>query len=424
VPYLRDTMQMRSAAVVMAAEYVAAGGPNGRAVVASALARADEPAEILAYWAQRYGRNFPQPIKRGVADAASRLYTERAALKYDGQSRAWRMGDVIDITHPRPVGDWQSNLFRWLLDTRHNRDTVTLPDGCNTIAARAELEAVPAMERRGALDAERLNRAGMTWESLAGWLQGPMDAGAWEAVIPSMGYMALLRNLRNFEQAGVSDTTLQAVAATLADPEQVARSRQFPLRFLSAFKTIATERFAWPLEQALNASVANIPALPGRTLVLIDVSGSMRTALSARSTLTRAEATSLFGVALAKRCADADVVAYDTNAWSVDVNHSALRVANEVSRLGGGGTYTFQTLAATYNGHDRVVILTDEQAHYGQGPTLSCPLYTFNVGGYRVAHTPQGERGSYAFGGLTDAGFRVIPLLEAQKHARWPWEQM
>lgn len=45
--YLRETMLMRSAAVVTAAEYVAAGGAGGRSVVARALQRADEPAELL-----------------------------------------------------------------------------------------------------------------------------------------------------------------------------------------------------------------------------------------------------------------------------------------------------------------------------------------------------------------------------------------
>jgi hypothetical protein len=50
VPYLRETMHLRSASLVMAAEYVRAGGPWGRADVASALRRADEPAEMLAYW--------------------------------------------------------------------------------------------------------------------------------------------------------------------------------------------------------------------------------------------------------------------------------------------------------------------------------------------------------------------------------------
>src|SRR5437588_1787002 len=64
--YLRETMLMRSAAVVMAAKYVAAGGPFGRSVVARALQRPDEPAELLGYWLTRHGRNVPMPIKRGI----------------------------------------------------------------------------------------------------------------------------------------------------------------------------------------------------------------------------------------------------------------------------------------------------------------------------------------------------------------------
>ena len=103
--YLRETMLMRSAAVVMAAEYVAAGGAGGRSVVARALQRADEPAELLGYWLTTHGRNVPMPVKRGIADAARRLYTERAALRYDGLSRQIRMADVIELTHPSPRDD-------------------------------------------------------------------------------------------------------------------------------------------------------------------------------------------------------------------------------------------------------------------------------------------------------------------------------
>jgi hypothetical protein len=89
--------------------------------------------------------------------------------------------------------------------------------------------------------------------------------------------------------------------------------------------------------------------------------------------------------------------------------------------LVGGGTQTMQTLRAAYAGHDRVVILTDEQAHPGSMPAVGCPVYTFNLGGYRVAHMQSGEKGSYTFGGLTDAGFRMLALLEEQRSVGWPF---
>jgi hypothetical protein len=131
--YLRETILMRSAAVVMAAEYVAAGGEGGRSMVARALQQADEPAELLGYWLTRHGRNVPMPVKRGMADAARRLYTERAALRYDGLSRQVRMADVIEMTHPSPRDDRQSALFKYLLDRRHHDD------------GRADAEVLPVL---------------------------------------------------------------------------------------------------------------------------------------------------------------------------------------------------------------------------------------------------------------------------------------
>src|SRR5205814_5532085 len=137
----RASMLMRTATIVMAAEYVAAGGANGRAVIAGALQRADEPAEMLGYWLTMHGRNIPMPVKRGVADAVVRLYTERAALRYDGRSRHIRMADVIELTHPAPRDAGQSALFRWLLDRRHHDDAHADAANLPMLNAAAELDA-------------------------------------------------------------------------------------------------------------------------------------------------------------------------------------------------------------------------------------------------------------------------------------------
>jgi hypothetical protein len=108
------------------------------------------------------------------------------------------------------------------------------------LRAHRALTELPLGERRAAVTAEggaeRLAEAGVTWEALAGWLQGPLDKEAWEAVIPSMGAMALVRNLRNFDRAGVSDEVAAEVARRISDPAEVARSRQLPFRYLSAYR--------------------------------------------------------------------------------------------------------------------------------------------------------------------------------------------
>ncbi|HEX7165388.1 MAG TPA: TROVE domain-containing protein, partial [Acidimicrobiales bacterium] len=258
--YLRETMLMRSAAVVMAAEYVAAGGPGGRSVVARALQRADEPAELVGYWFNNYGRNLPMPVKRGVADAVRRLYTERAALRYDGLSRQIRMADVVELTHPSPRDEPQSALFKYLLDRRHRDDAVADPAVLPMLAAAADLDAVPPGARRAVLrerGAVALAGAGFSWERLSGWLPGGMDAEAWEAVIPSMGVMALVRNLRNFDQAGILDAVIDVVIAKITDASEVARARLFPYQVWAAYKHAPSDNWKRALGRTLDLTVAN-----------------------------------------------------------------------------------------------------------------------------------------------------------------------
>ncbi|MFH8486464.1 TROVE domain-containing protein [Streptomyces longisporoflavus] len=438
--WLRGDGNMRTASIVGAAEYVkarldagATEGPANRRVVASVLRRPDEPGELLGYWTATYGRNIPKPVKRGIADAVRRLYGEKALLKYDTTAKGYRFGDILNLVHAAPDPDkpWQGDLFRYALDRRHHPDTAVPPASARVLAAHRELMAVPVAERRavvtGAGGAERLAAAGVTWEALAGWLQGPMDKAAWEAIIPSMGAMALVRNLRNFDEAGVSDEAAAVVAAKLADPAEVARSRQFPFRYLAAYQHAPSLRWAYPLEQALGHSLGNVPALPGRSLILVDRSGSMWSPLSVRSQLNRADAAAVFGTALALRAADADLVEFGTSSARVKYRkgESVLKVLERFGSL--GGTNTTEAVRRFYKKHDRVLIVTDEQAAYNYhgDPTeqvpAHIPVYTWNLAGYRVGHGESGTGNRHVFGGLSDAAFRMVSLVESGADGSWPW---
>ncbi|WP_330291886.1 TROVE domain-containing protein [Streptomyces sp. NBC_00576] len=439
--WLRGEGNLRTASIVGAAEYVkarldagATDGPANRQVIDSVLRRPDEPGELLAYWTSVYGRNIPKPVKRGIADAVRRLYSGKSLLKYDTASKGYRFGDILNLVHAAPDPDkpWQGELFQYALDRRHNPDTAVPPASNRVLTAHRELMALPVEERRAVVTsadgAERLAAAGMTWEVLAGWLQGPMDAVAWEAVIPSMGAMALTRNLRNFDEAGVSDEVAAGVAARISDPAEVARSRQFPFRYLAAYRHAPSLRWSYPLEQALGHSLANVPALGGRTLVLVDRSGSMfYSRLSERSELNRADAAAIFGTALALRAAEADLVEFGTASNSVAFRkgESVLKILDRFGDL--GGTDTTGAVRRYYRKHDRVVIVTDEQYAHSRhgGPTeqipADVPVYTWNLAGYRAGHGPSGTGNRHTFGGLSDAAFRMIPLLEGVGDADWPW---
>jgi hypothetical protein len=461
IPWLRNGANMRTASLVAAAEALKARLnaklPGGRGLISAALQRADEPGELLAYWHSLYGRNEPKPLKRGIADAIVRLYTEFTMLRYDTDSHGYRFGDVIERVHvtgehPEVKGTWKGALYEHAIDRRHGRDN-PVPEELAMIRANAALRKQAAEDPSVLLDAAALKAAGMTWEdalSLAGNKVAKRDL--WAALIPSMGFMAQLRNLRNFDEAGVPDEVAGDVIARLTDPEQVAKSRQFPFRFLSAYRAAPSLRWAYPLERALSLSLGNVPALKGRSLILVDRSLSMWGAkMSAHSDMLWADAAAVFGAAVALRADRADLVEFASRPALVkfSASESALKIIERFhvgdNQNGPVGTGTDIPRAVRDNlrpDHARVVIVTDEQSepgvlpsnvyggYYGQSDAMpptriddlipqSVPVYVWNIGGYKHGALPSGTGNRHLFGGLTDASFRMISILEAGREARW-----
>jgi TROVE domain len=475
--WLRSDANMRSASIVGAAEYAWARrdemgtGRTGevhptpslttRQVVSAVIQRADEPGEMIAYWASQYGKNFPKPVKRGIGDAMIRLGTEFNYLKWDSEGAGYRWADILNLTHPGDKkgsrqwfqgesrdevsgeivgGEFQRTLFGHVIAKAYDNETPT-PESLDTLTRREALMSLPVDERRRVLEnPETLRRAGLTWEALAGWLQSPMDKEAWEAIIPSMQIFALVRNLRNFDQAGVSDKIANQVAAKLMNPEVIAKSRMFPFRFLAAHRNAPSLRWAYPLEVALNYSLLNTPVLKGHTLILVDRSGSMFFGHpSKKSDMSWADTAAVFGAALALRIENshrendsADLIEFGTDSQPVRFQRgeSLLKAVEKFSSMGGTNTAGAVRRHFLPGFHERVVIITDEQAwggYRGENPTEAVPdgipVYTWNLAGYKYGHGPSGEKNRHTFAGLTDQAFRMIPLLEAGKNAQWPWEQ-
>lgn len=437
VRWLRAGGNMRSAPLVAACQAVharlGAGLTSGnRTLIDAALARADEPGELAAYWMVTFGRSLPMPVKRGLADAARRLYTEYSLLKYDTASHGVRFGDVIDLAHPRAVAAWQDTLFRHALDRRHNRgvDVEALVGALPMVAAQATLRRVAAGDPTVLFDVEALRRAGMTWEDALSLAGDRVDkARLWAALIPTMGIFALARNLRNIDQAGVTDADVAPALARFGDPAQVARSRMFPFRWLAAYEQAPSLRWGHALDQALQASLAALPAFPGRTLVLVDTSGSMTSIpYSSKSKMAPIKAAAVFGVALAAKGEAVDLVGFADGRrpfrHTVARGASVIREVDAFCRRSGEdghGTAIAASLRAAYAGHDRVVIVSDMQTMDGgvsAAVPASTPIYGFNLGGYRPAAMASAP-GRVELGGLTDATFRLIPMIEDGRAAAW-----
>lgn len=417
--------------------------------------RPDEPGELLAIWTAWYGRKIPQPVKRGLADAVRRKYSEYSLLKYDTPSHGYRFGDVLNIVHAAPDSDKpvQGALFRYALDRRHNPDTA-IPD-----VSLAMVNANDALRDRATRDpkilynTDALREAGMTWEdtlSLGGKVKAD-NAKLWEALIPAMGIMALIRNLRNFDQAGISDKVAQQVIDQLTDPDEIARSKQFPFRFLAAYRaTEGSLRWAYPLEKALNHSLSNVPRLGGRTLVLVDRSPSMfpeyyvENEEDKRFGMPRADQAAIFGCALALRADSPTLVEFGGTSREITVPKgvSVLKLVEMFDQ--DAGTDIPSAVKRHYAGHDRVIIITDEQTRAGYLPSnvyrhynwpdgmettaindlipVHIPVYMWNLAGYTPAAMPSGNEARFTMGGLTQDSFRIIKQLESGNTGTWPWE--
>lgn len=440
VGWLRKEAGLRTIPSIIAAHAVKARldkGINGsnRAIISAALGRMDENAEILAYWLETFGRTIPSAVKRGVADSFLRGLNQGSYLKWRGKASrgAVSLADVINLTHPKPQTEEQARLLKLIVDEAygnetdlHGLDTIAFRDGILKLEKDALIKVLSDPNKAD----EIIREGSLTHEVIAGAI-GKIPAEVWENLIPHMGYKALRMNLRRIHEAGVSDDTIDAITARLKDAEVIRKSNPMPIEFLAAYRNAPLD-FAPAIQRAANYSLENVPVLKGRTLILVDTSGSMSyDKLSERGTITRLEAARVFGAALAIRAEDPTLVSFSTTSEVIPVKgKDLLRVSDSITNLN-YGTDTHGAIDRHYSDHDRVIVITDEQPGYSYWGSRSgdvfnnipenVPTFTWNLAGYRTGHS-EIKVNRYTFGGLTDKGFQMIPLLEAGLNQGWPWE--
>ena len=130
---------------------------SNRQVIDKVLQRPDEPGKMLLYFFENYVPNWkpgsftsksvPQPLKRGIGDALTRMLNQKQALRYDKPGDKIRLGDVIEICHPKAKDELQGVLFRHLITSRHDREGYEPPAVLDEIHARWELNKMPPQDR-------------------------------------------------------------------------------------------------------------------------------------------------------------------------------------------------------------------------------------------------------------------------------------
>jgi hypothetical protein len=248
-----------------------------------------------------------------------------------------------------------------------------------------------------------------------------------------IGYFALLRNLRNIvEQA---PDMVDKACELLTDKKLIKNSLVLPFRFLVAYKELQElsysnsdfRKILVAINQAAEISLDNVPKFAGRTLVVLDTSGSMTTCYIAKSKVTCAEAGAQFAGAIAKRNS-CDLMRFDDRAEYKFYNPSdSLMTISGIYKFASAGT-DFRTIFRTANkAYDRIIILSDMQGWVGGGaPTadfksycekFNCQphIYSFNLNDYGTLMFPENK--VYALAGFSDKVFEIMALLETDRQA-------
>lgn len=296
--------------------------------IAEVIQRVDDMAEfVLMFWEARGKQNLPRQVKLGLAKAMNK-FDEYGYAKYNRSGVRLPLKNILRMVHPIPKNKEQSEIFRKL---RH--DELDTPD---------------------------------TWEVA---LSGGADKNeAFTRLLKEqkLPYMALLRNLRNMKNANV-DKSLIHKALTSGNA-----SRVLPFRFLAAAREVP----GWEdmIEEAFFNRMGMGPKLSGRTVIIVDISGSMASSLSSNSSMSREDASNMLVAILREMCDDCVIYATGGNDYSRKhatgvVSHRrgfALcdAILSTRKTLGAGGIFLKQVTDYVYEREsdiDRVIVITDEQ---------------------------------------------------------------
>lgn len=311
-------------------------GYDTASLIAEVCRRADEPGELLAmYW--KDGRKpVPAAMKRGLARAMLR-HDAYALAKYDRPATV-RIKDVLRISHPKAANDEQGTNFGKLLT-----GTIEAPDTW-------EVELSGGADKKQTF--ERLLREG------------------------KLGYLALLRNLRNMDQAGVKTELVREAILARKGAHHV-----LPFRYVAAAR--AAPRYEACLDEALCAAIVTQTELAGDTIVLVDVSGSMNDKLSSKSDMTRMDAAATLASII-----HGNVRTFSFSQYVKEVPARRGMAGVDAIRRSQGhmGTYLGKAVKEINQiPHDRLIVVTDEQSADVVPEAKARHAYMINVAAYEHA---------------------------------------
>ena len=286
-------------------------------VLEKVIQRPDEIKEFLAiYWKEKR-QPLSAQVKKGLAKAFNK-FTEYQIAKYDRDGKV-KLRDALFLSHAKPKSGEQETLFKKIADR-----TLETPD---------------------------------TWEVQLS--AGKDKKEVWERLLKEnkLGALALLRNLRNMESVNVSKLLIKESISKMKT------ERVLPFRFISAARYAS--QLESELEIAMFKCLNRFEKMSGKTILLVDVSYSMRDPISAKSDLRRLDAACGLGMLLREICEEAEILTFSNQVIQVPLRHGfALRDAIVGSQQH-SGTYLGDAIKTIDDSlvYDRMIVITDEQSH-------------------------------------------------------------
>jgi len=242
------------------------------------IVRPDEVKSVLISHRYFFGnKTIKNCLNMGLGDAISK-FGEKALIKYDDLNYPkWK--DVLRWIKRKQGWPLSKDLARYFTHGEVSKTGTPIAYRRKLLSAKTEFDD----------EAKILAKESFAnWEVLSSQFavneKGKKDIWSFGVENELIGYMAMLRNLRNILESKVDHNVIDKVCKEISDPAKILRSKQLPFRFLSASKIVEdlsnVDRMnASQVLEAINAacdiSAENVESIPGVTVVFADNSGSM-----------------------------------------------------------------------------------------------------------------------------------------------------
>ena len=329
--------------------------------------RVDDMSEIKDVYAALNKSTLSNSMKKGFAAVLEALDTYQLAKYKD------TVIDMANLTHPKSA----LSKAEIVVDGKKMKVIDALMKGITVSADTWEVANSEAgQEVAKAVKAGKLTKA----EAEVTLANAKNDN--WEAMLTEgkLGILAAIRNIRSMLKSPRKEV-IDALCKLVSNGQAIRDGKIMPYQIDYAYEVVKKEfsnsadgrRVMEALLKGYEYAVPNLAeALPGRTCVMVDCSGSMNTYCTQsgqRSNIatSAAEKAGLIAATIAK-ATNADVVRFGSHAefYSYDPNESVFSLGRKIGHDNMGGTSipsAFELIRNAKRQYDRIILLSDNECN-------------------------------------------------------------